>query len=337
MESLYQTALKIDPDDAYVNHFYGLWLLKNGNLKEGWKHSAFRTQRIASHIPFMFGKIDVPYWKGEDLKDKGLIVWTEQGVGDEVLLCSMLPDILKQTKRVLLVCSKDMVELFARSFPGIVVVRRESLFNFGLNIRSYEYQASLSELGAVLRPDKLSFGTGEAFLKVDPAKVWTPNANGNLKVGISWRSTNKAITADKSIALSHWERILKSPNIDFVSLQHGGFNEELERVANAYGTTVYEPQATGNIDTLAHVIAGLDLVISVSNTNVHLAGGLGVPCWTMVQRGRGGVWYWFRENDDSPWYKSLTLHRYAAGEARATMDKVGYQLNDFHYLKKGQY
>jgi hypothetical protein len=55
--------------------------------------------------------------------------------------------------------------------------------------------------------------------------------------------------------------------------------------------------------------AAMDLVITASNTAVHLAGALGRPAWLLTPEGPGNHWYWFKQRSDSPWYPSLTLLR----------------------------
>lgn len=331
-EALYRKAIEVSPDDPYMHHFFALWLLSNGKLEEGWKEYEWRTKRAANSIPFMAARLNLPYWNGEDLKGKKVVLWSEQGIGDEVLMATMIPDLIKTGATILFVASVRMYTIFRKAFPTITVIARGELFGAS----QYDYQVSVVELGKFLRPNMDSFPVNEPFLKVNPENVWSPNPSGKLKVGISWRSTNAQSGEDKSVPLYLWKRVLQQPNIDFVCLQHGNHYDELEKVIDEVGANVYVPADGKDVPELLNVIAGLDLVISVSNTNVHLAGGLGVPVWNIVPDGRGRIWYWFKDKETSPWYPSMRMFRWADGNQAATMDTIAKHLDEFHYMKKGQ-
>ena len=62
-----------------------------------------------------------------------------------------------------------------------------------------------------------------------------------------------------------------------------------------------------DLDAFAAQVAAMDLVISVSNTTVHMAGALGVPVWVMLHM--APLNYWMVDRDDSPWYPSARLFR----------------------------
>src|SRR6185312_5650483 len=78
------------------------------------------------------------------------------------------------------------------------------------------------------------------------------------------------------------------------------------------GIEVYqdpEVDAMGDLDDFFAQVAALDLVVSTSNTTVHVAGALNVNCWLLLPHGVGTLWYWFADREDSPWYPSLRLFR----------------------------
>jgi ADP-heptose:LPS heptosyltransferase len=64
-----------------------------------------------------------------------------------------------------------------------------------------------------------------------------------------------------------------------------------------------------DLDGVAALTAACDLVITVSNTAAHIAGGLGVPAWVLIPSGIGKFWYWGHEASTTPWYPGLTLIR----------------------------
>ncbi|MBI2585950.1 MAG: glycosyl transferase family 8, partial [Rhodospirillales bacterium] len=83
-----------------------------------------------------------------------------------------------------------------------------------------------------------------------------------------------------------------------------------------------------NLDDFAAQVAAMDLVISVSNTTVHMAGALGVPTWVMPHLVPLRVWLLGRA--DSPWYPSARLFRQARlGEWSDVVERVRGELREF--------
>ena len=58
---------------------------------------------------------------------------------------------------------------------------------------------------------------------------------------------------------------------------------------------------------LAAQVAAMDLVISIDNSTVHMAGALGVPVWVLLPYAPN--WRWLLDREDSPWYPSALLIR----------------------------
>ncbi len=88
--------------------------------------------------------------------------------------------------------------------------------------------------------------------------------------------------------------------------------------------------SSGDLDMFAAQVAAMDLVISISNTTVHMAGAIGVPVWAMVPTGPGAHWYWFRDRTDSPWYPSLRIFRQARpGDWSNAVADVAAKLNQW--------
>jgi hypothetical protein len=115
----------------------------------------------------------------------------------------------------------------------------------------------------------------------------------------------------RSIELSRLSALFAVPEVHFVSVQHGLTENERES-ARAAGITLFE-DAMSELDEAAALFAALDLVISVTNTNAHLAGALGVPAWVLLNESPD--WRWLRAGERSPWYPSMSLLR-SEGEPR---------------------
>ncbi len=305
-------ALQPDYVDAHYNR--ALALMGLGRFEEGWKALAWRMKRPFVHVRHE----DFPQrvWAGEDLKDKHILVWTDLGLGDEILLGSLIPDLTAAARRVTLLCSERLVKLFRRSFPDVTVDVRKSPLPAAALSKDIDLQMSLAELGAAFRPNIESFPSREEYLAVDGVlrdklrRKYQSGREKSLLVGISWRSINPEIGGQKSLPLAAWLPILKVPGVTFVNLQYGDCRAEIEALLSEHGVRIIddgEINILGDMDAVAAQVAAMDQVISISNTTVHLAGAAGVPVWVLLPKGQARLWYWFRGSDRSVWYPKAQL------------------------------
>ena len=309
--------IAVAPDIVDAHHNLGMILLSLGRFEEGWKEFVWRLKR-PSPVSYDF---PLTKWAGEDITGKKILIWTEQGLGDEILVTSMVPDALARANQVVLLCSERLVPLMRRSFPAATVAQRPSTKAEPLPKAAAAAdifrQMSLSDLGLAFRRSFADFPARAAFLKADDARRRALRARyaaarpGAPLVGLSWSSRhNPEVGWLKSIDLADWAPILSIPGATFVNLQYGDWASTLADIHARTGVEILddpEVDPLQDMDAFAAQVAAMDLVISVSNTTVHVAGALGVPTWVMPAEGRGRLWYWFRDRADSPWYSSVRL------------------------------
>jgi len=297
------------PDFADAHYNRALVLMGQGRLAEGWRELGWRMKR--PHVHVRYSDFPQPVWNGEHLAGKRVLVWTDLGLGDEVLTASMVPDLTSAAKHVTLLCSQRMQTLFRRSFPNVAVDVRKSPLPPAALAKNINFQMSVAELGAAFRPSFDSFPRRDKYLTADDElrrrlrNTYLAGRNGNLLVGIAWRSINPEIGQRKSIPLAAWLPLLKVPGVTFVNLQYGDCVAEIHDVRHAYGIDIIDDKtidASGDMDPVAAQIASMDLVISISNTTAHMAGALGVPTWILLPNGYARLWYWFRGAEHCVWY-----------------------------------
>ncbi|MBY0510763.1 MAG: tetratricopeptide repeat protein [Rhodospirillaceae bacterium] len=311
----FQNAGKANPlfIDAQVNA--ALLMLMGGDFKAGWDAYEVRWRR---DIPGLgLRQFPLPAWQGER-ESAGIVVWGEQGIGDRVLYASMIPDLLAQGHRVVMETEPRLHALFARSFPGVTMVAKENPPHPATAASDIRWHSPLASLGRYLRTDVSAFPKREAYLAADPKRTAAytaylrKNAGSGLVIGISWVSRAPKIGLHKSLALRQWGPILKTQGARFVDLQYGDTTKERSAVEAEFGVPIIhipELDLREDIDGVASLIAACDLVISVSNTTVHLAAALGKPTWIMVPAAAGNLWYWMRGTGHTPWYPSATIFR----------------------------
>jgi hypothetical protein len=151
-----------------------------------------------------------------------------------------------------------------------------------------------------------------------------------LIVGISWMGGTGAVRNVRSIPLVGWSPILRQPGAAFVNLQYGDCMAELAAVKAALGADVFHDPTVDplkDLDSFAAQTAAMDLVISIDNSTVHMAGALDVPVWVMLPAVPD--WRWLLGRSDSPWYSSIRLFRQSKrGEWSDVLAAVGRQLAD---------
>ena len=315
---LYDKALSLRAEsDPLILLYRGAIALSLGRLAEGWRQYGYRFD--APEEGGLRRSVPPAYWGGEDLTGKSIVVWTEQGLGDEVLHASILHEVIERTARCVIECSKRMVPVFARSFPTATVEGYDSS-NFPVTTaEGIDYQIPLGSLGQHFRPDFASFPRHQGYLKADPDKVseirarYEALAGGRRIVGISWRSKNERAGEAKSTALSDMAPILQVPGVMFVNLQYGDCTEELAEVREQLGVEILQDTAVDpltDMDAFFAQVSALDLILSTSNTTAHVAGAQNIPVWVLLTHGsRGLLWYWFLRRTDSPWYPAARLIR----------------------------
>ena len=307
-------ALAHCPGDPRLHRALGHVLLARGRLKEGWPEYNYRFAVEARTGRLKIRPFQNAWWDGEALRDKKLLLWAEQGLGEEIMHASVIPDALQAAGAVVLECDARLQPIFRRSFPGAQVFGRADPPDFRISGEGIDVQCALGAYAGNRRQSFADFPDRHGYLTADPAlaevrRRWLDSIGGELKIGISWFSDNKNIGGRKSTRLRDWRDLFAIPGCTYVDLQYG--DSEAERAAAAQDGMILHRapglDLTGDLDGLAGLIAALDLVITVSNTTAHLAGALGRDCWVLVHD--APFWHWFVDREDSPWYPSIRLFR----------------------------
>jgi len=320
----FRRAIAIQPDYAEAHRNLAHVLLLAGNFRDGWPEFAWRWR--CRDFPSERRPFAAPKWSGEPVAGKSVLVWGEQGVGDEVHFAEMVPDLAAAGARVVLECERRLAPLFARSFPAVACVARATP-PAPETAGRFDYQTPIGDLGRWLRDDAARFPQRPSYLVADPAKRDALRGNykaggGDLLVGVAWISKNPEVGGEKSTALADWRPLAEVPGVRFVDLQYGDTAEERRAFARDTGKAIVHDDGIdqlADMDAFAAQVAAMDLVISVSNTTVHVAGALGVATWVLLNTVPLAVW--MRAGETSPWYPSLRLYRQETAGAWADVVK----------------
>ncbi|MBT18727.1 hypothetical protein CMK17_01840 [Candidatus Poribacteria bacterium] len=317
---IFQKATYIQPNHAEAHNNLAMTLLLKGDFKNGWKQYEWRRQ--CDNFPFEKRDFSQPFWEGTDPKAKSILVWTEQGIGDEIMFSSILPDLLSRNANVIVESDTRMVSLFQRSFPKIRFIPRQNPPNSQLLNTTMDYQTPIGSLGKWFRTDNNSFILNRnTYLYACPKKTseirkkYQELAKEKILIGISWKSTGidqrqTYSKKKKSTLLEHWQPVLAQRNCYFINLQYGNVKQELNEFQKHNNLKIHQDEeidSLSSLDDFAAQISALDLVISTSNTTVHLAGALGKQVWTLLPHIPD--WRWTLEREDTLWYPKMRLFR----------------------------
>lgn len=285
----------------------GLMHLARGNYAEGFDLYARRVELGVVARPS--GAAGIPEWDGAPTRG-AVRIWSEQGVGDQILFTRLLPLVLERAPNAVIDCDPRLAQLFKRAHPQITIVAPSDPFE------SAQAQIAMGDLPRVLGVTPARVAELPAVLRADDAKVATIRARyeklaqGRPIVGVAWASPRAKQAHAKGAGLDHWGALLREPYF-FVSLQYDPGDNTTKANAPIHVDDTIDQMRS--IDDFAAQIAALDAVVSISNTTVHVAGALGKPVFVLAPVARGLHWYWGLKGAATPWYPSVRLVRRAIG------------------------
>jgi hypothetical protein len=270
-ESAYRSALVAEPGSPDARAALGRVLMGAGRYAEGWPLMEARRDRVGAAAKPVVG---CPEWQGEDLRGKRLLVYPEQGFGDQIQFFRLLPKLAVDGAHVTVITHPALVRLFEGR--GVAVI--EALP--GCRIPDGDY--------------------------------WTLACSAPLHMGVTLETIPSAPYLPLPAVPTQGIGVVTAGNPTHLNDRNRSLPPKAAAQLMALGRSL-APQDTGARDfrETAEIIAGLDLVISVDTSVVHLAGAMGKPVWVLLPAVETD-WRWLRGRADSPWYPSARLYRQTA-------------------------
>ena len=282
---------------------YGHALLTAGKLREGWPQYEFRwLQDPLLSLRARFGK---PLWSGQDLRDRTILLRSEQGIGDVIQFIRYAPHVKALGTTVILQLRKNIAEL-AKSFPGV-----DRVVEPGESLPQFDFYIPLMTLPMVFGTDMDTIPAHVPYLRPQQDRVarWRERMPREdvFNVGLVWAGDPGHLRDRyRSIPLALLAPLAQVEGVRFYSLQKGQQAHEIGSTPSFASIVDLGPDLQDFADTAA-VIGELDLVICVDTSVAHLAGALGRPVWMLVPT--PADWRWLEGRDDSPWYPTMRLFR----------------------------
>ena len=305
----YWKAIECQPDMAEAHHNLAHFFLSRLQFEKGWDQYEWRFLARGTDSPKLV--TSKPTWDGQP-KNNRLFIWSEQGIGDQVLYASMFRELEKFPQSIYISIEKKLLPIFRRSFPKFHFVPRNEIFSED----HYDEQIALGSIGQFFRTRQSDFERGsKQYLFENPERSYqiTTSSGSEKKIicGLSWHSVKK-IGIHKSIPLINFAESLQLKNIDFLNLQYGDVSQEIESAEDVAGikiNTIADLDLYDDIDGLISAIHCCDLVVTISNSVAHLAGALGKETLLLLPHSTGKFWYWKDIDGKSLWYPSITIFK----------------------------
>jgi len=289
-EASLREALRLRPAAPKIRHALGIVLLSQGRYAEGWPYYDARHEIPELGLPKP--AVSYPEWRGEDLSGKKLLIWGEQGLGDQVMFARFAPLLQAQGAVVTLFCHPAL----SRLFDGL-----------GVRIVPMSGQVDFPEPDYMVMSGSVAgrAGVSPSTLPRAPYLRGTVAPRGGIGV-VSRGNPKHANDRNRSLPDAAAARLMTLPGAVNLLPEHTGAKD---------------------LQDTADIIAGLDLVITVDTSAAHVAGAMGKPVWILLPTLMND-WRWMEGRDDSDWYPSARLYRQVEpGDWDSVLDRVERDLS----------
>ena len=320
----YKKAIELDPDNPENLNNFGRFLMLINNFKEAFKFMEWRLKM--EELNFIPLKTLKPRWHGDDKKK--IFLLKEQGIGDQIMFSSMIPEIYDNADKLIVECDHRILPIFQRSLPNNIKYITDRM---EVSDNEYDCQIPIGSLPLHFRKELIDFKkSSRGWLKADQEKVKNIRQNiiqnkSKKIIGVSWRTSSLLTNSHlRNIALAKILEPLKNLDLIFVNLQYGEVSNEIDNLRSEYGVEVLEIPGLdlfSDIDSLAALISACDYIITIDNLNSHFAGALGVK--TMLLLPKVADERWGLEPNKTYLYDSLVLYRQSSyNDWNETLKKI---------------
>lgn len=320
-EKQYARALVLAPDYADVHHNMALVRLYKRSFAEAWPDYEFRCaptayrgnlrKKASSIVAFE----RLPLWRGPADKFASPVgIWYEQGIGDQVLFSTMIPELVESGQPFIYEVDSRLLSAYQRAFPAVKFVGAADEPP-PAELTTAAAARFCGSLPGLFRTSVESFARQpRRVLQAAPERVahHRSRLGDRFKLALSWRSARVGrLGASKSAGLADFAPLLAVPGVQGVDVQYGDTVEERKTLQETHGVQLDHAEGVDFYEDLDEVLAILeacDLLITTSNANAHLAAALGKPVWLLYPSERAPFHYWAHGGDHRClWYPSVEI------------------------------
>jgi hypothetical protein len=320
-----QNSILLDPSNITTQFNLAVAYLLSGDYQRGW--AQYETRWKFEHLAGTEPKFTQPRWRGEDIRDKTILVVGEQGHGDCIQFSRFIFNLHALGAKVKLQVTDGLIPLLGNS--GMI----QQIGRYSDDMGEFDYWVPIMSIPGILGVTVDNVPRIQSYLTASQELVqaWQKRLGSKtrMRVGFSWSGRKDSwIHQHKSVPFPViLDMIKNNPQYDWINLQVDASPEE-EAQLSEVGVTRYPGTITSFADTAA-LMMHMDVVVSVDTAISHLAGALGRPTWIMLNQ-YGLDWRWLLNRDDSPWYTTARLFRQPArGDWTSVTKKISQFLSWF--------
>jgi len=308
IESL-DRAIEIRPDYLEAHIARAQAKIASERILDGWDEYEWRWGLFGIK-PMQYKRL---MWNGSYIKDKTILLRTEQGLGDTMQFIRYAKIIKDMGATVICKVQKPLVKLLS-SCPYI-----DEVFCEIDNSIKYDTHAQIMSLPRILNTTNNTIPNEMNYLYANPKleEEWKEklSQDKNFKVGLCWHvdpihEKDKSPWSIRSITLKQFKPFAKLNGVSFYSLQKFKDYKPLMNLPKGLLLKTFGEdfdEKNGAFMDSAAIIKNLDLVITVDTCIAHLAGALNKPVWMFLPYSPDCRWYLKRT--DTPWYPTMKLYR----------------------------
>ena len=301
--NLFQQVVADKPNHPEAHNNLAMSLLSIGRFDEGWHEYEWRWK--TSQLKDSARIFDRPAWNGEDLRNKTLLIYSEQGFGDTLQFCRYANDVKLLGTKIIMQVQPALVRLI-QSMPSI-----DSVIPEGSLLPEFDYHCAMLSLPRILKTQTANPPDSTPYLYAYDGDISTWAAkiptSKTLKIGLVWAGNPRKYSFDlaatdlqRSMDSRYFSDLAKIDGVEFHSLQKDATAQDDLHIVD------YMNECHDFADTAA-LIMQLDLVISVDTSVAHLVGALGKPIWLLNRFDT--CWRWHYGRDTSAWYPQMRIFR----------------------------
>jgi tetratricopeptide (TPR) repeat protein len=293
----FDTGEDVESQYSFMHFHLALLELLQDRYREGFAHFRARFQGGTDWKRLQTSR---PLWRGEDLRDKTILITAEQGHGDMLMMARYLPLLKSKGARVIFQTHPTLVKLFTGWAGADQIISLDAPLDM-----PFDYHAAVFDLPHRFGTDSATIPAQVPYLPIPEAKKILPT-DGKPKIGVIWAGHPQNIRGkNRSVPLEIFAELFAETNCHFFSLTRDARPGENELLPN-YPVTDLAVQI-GDFADSARLMVPLDLVITCDTATAHLAGGMGKKTWVLLPF--SADWRWGLGRDDCPWYPTLRLFR----------------------------
>ncbi|MDO8464118.1 MAG: tetratricopeptide repeat protein [Gallionella sp.] len=303
-----QSAVVQSPANPELRCYLGMAQFALGQLDQAYENYELRWIRQEGGKK---SQLAIPEWTGLPESGRSIFVYTEQGIGDDLMFATCLPDLIGRFERVIYICHPKLKKLMVRSFPQIEIRDLDSNLT-SHDLGNPDFQIPIGSLPRIFRKNIESFPRSQQLLvpDIDKSALFRERLlrnKGKLIVGIAWRSSFKSLDRRAIYPqLEFWRPLFSLPGIVWVNLQYGDVGEEIKKAEHDFGVSIIDFAEVDHFDDLDSSVAlmkACDLVIGPGSSTVVLSAGAGVPTFKLVPY----IDLFCMGTDYYPWFPNMVL------------------------------